>query len=501
MVCVSRPHPVKLRYMFRYMGIGLGTKFGVHLNSSGNIRRALMERVYNIEGPGGLTPTPKPVPGHINKVLSRFSACLSKYITPALPLTDDEFVQRYHGRRKMVYQKAVESLRAQGVTARDARLKMFVKAEKLNLSAKPDPAPRAIQPRDPRFNASLGQYISHLEKPLFKAIAKVFGAPTVIKGYDAKQSGDIITKAWESFKKPVAFGLDASRFDQHVSDEALMWEHEQWLKFYRSKKDKLQLAKLLSMQIDNVGFAYAPDCKVRYKVKGCRMSGDMNTSSGNCLIMCALVHAFCSDVGIGKFRLLNNGDDCSLIMEQADEIKVSSLKDWFLKCGFTMKMEAPVYNLEGIDFCQTHVVRLADGPRCIRDPRIAMAKDLTGNCRLDLPNVRKAWLDSVRTGGLALTDGCPMWGKFYEMFPASDAKKTQELDALHESGWTHLRGKLKYQGNPITPESRYSFWLAFGILPDAQTEIENHFGTINLGDHSLDVSSHHGHYGEPHLPM
>jgi hypothetical protein len=31
---------------------------------------------------------------------------------------------------------------------------------------------------------------------------------------------------------------------------------------------------------------------LKYQVEGCRMSGDMNTSSGNCMIMVALVYSY-----------------------------------------------------------------------------------------------------------------------------------------------------------------------------------------------------------------
>jgi len=75
------------------------------------------------------------------------------------------------------------------VKEKDAWLSTFVKAEKLNISAKPDPAPRVIQPRDPRYNVELGRYLRHSEEYLFKAIDKVFGGRTIFKGISADTAG------------------------------------------------------------------------------------------------------------------------------------------------------------------------------------------------------------------------------------------------------------------------------------------------------------------------
>jgi hypothetical protein len=64
-------------------------------------------------------------------------------------------------------------------------MKSFTKAEKINFTSKPDPAPRIIQPRDPRYNVEVGRRIAHIEKPLFKALAKMCGHEVVFKGMTA----------------------------------------------------------------------------------------------------------------------------------------------------------------------------------------------------------------------------------------------------------------------------------------------------------------------------
>jgi hypothetical protein len=107
------------------------------------------------------------------------------------------------------------------VQRQDSFLQAFVKAEAVNFTAKPDPAPRIIQPRNPRYNALVGRFIRPLEHRVYIAIGKLFGGPTVMKGYNAVGTASCLRDMWLEFTNPVALSLDASRFDQHVSREAL----------------------------------------------------------------------------------------------------------------------------------------------------------------------------------------------------------------------------------------------------------------------------------------
>ena len=62
-------------------------------------------------------------------------------------ISPGQFLDFYTGRRRSIYEGAVKSLEGLSVQRRDAYLKTFVKAEKINTTKKPDPAPRVIQPR------------------------------------------------------------------------------------------------------------------------------------------------------------------------------------------------------------------------------------------------------------------------------------------------------------------------------------------------------------------
>lgn len=158
--------------------------------------------------------------------------------------------------------------------------------------------------------------------------------------------------------------MDASRFDQHVSPAMLRWEHKQWIKMVPDP-DKPKLKKLLDMQLKNKGSAKYGDKKIAYEVEGCRMSGDMNTSSGNVMIMVAMLWTYCQAF-CEEFRIVNDGDDSVVILPRAHLKKLNGIPVWFQRLGFRMEVEKPVDVFEQIEFCQTQPVLTRDGYRMVR---------------------------------------------------------------------------------------------------------------------------------------
>jgi len=382
----------------------------------------------------------------------------------------------------VVYQQAADSLlRGETLTQRDAEIRCFVKAEKVNFSAKSNPAPRVIQPRSPRYNVEVGRYLRPIEERIYHSIAQVFGERTVFKGMNAVEQGRCMREKWERFRSPVAVGLDASRFDQHVSPMALKWEHAIYLSIYRGDPF---LRKLLSWQVQNRGRGYCKDGRLKYRVDGCRMSGDMNTALGNCLLMCAMVHAYASSSGLRKFSLANNGDDCIVIFESSELSKFQpNLEQWFTDMGFTMKVEAPVYDFEQIEFCQTRPVLGPRGYTMTRIPQVAMAKDCISIIPVDTRAEYNSWMAAVGEGGLALTSGMPIWQSFYgALHRAASGAKPRSDD--QQTGFKMLAVGLEAKVLPVSQASRFSFWLAFGVTPDMQVEIEKHYDAIDLRYHS-----------------
>lgn len=485
--------PPKLRRVFKMEHCGPTQKFGVHNNTLKNLRRGLLERVFFVELDGELRPPPRPVAEVFRGRLGAIRARLSRVLPKLTPWTDDQFVGTYDGQRKQIYAQAAESLRARALRKQDAYLKTFVKAEKINFTLKPDPAPRVIQPRDPRYILETGRYLKQLEHPLYKALDGMWGGPTVMKGHTFYGVASALREKWDSYRKPVAVGLDASRFDQHVSDVALAWEHAIYRLAYKGE-DAHYLAKILQWQIDNRGTARASDGYIKYRVRGCRGSGDINTAMGNCLLMCAMMLAWCEEVGL-KAQLANNGDDCVLFFEQEDLHKLGGLPQWFTEMGFTMKVEAPVYEFEHIEFCQSHPVWTPEGWIMTRNLKTALGKDSMS--LLDMRAHGRRVFDAVGRCGLALAGGIPIFNEFYAMMVRNGSPKgaldVEQDRWFNGSGFYRMSRGMTRCYSEVHPRTRYSFWRAFGVTPDAQEAIEGYYKEMTfqftvrdyVSDHSL----------------
>lgn len=459
MVVHKRDGIPKTRRFERLVGLCYGGEWGVHNHNRDNIVRGLRERVFAVERDGRLVSPPKPSP-NIFKTLSAFRSRLLRCLGSCHPWTPEQFLGSYSGAKKASYERAMTSLTQRPLQRSDGDLKAFVKAEKFS---KNDPAPRVIQPRSPRYNCRVGVYLKPLEHKVYKAIERIFGSPTVMKGYNADQQGSIIAHKWKKFRNPCGLSIDASRFDQHVSADALSWEHSVYNSVYRSP----ELRRLLSWQIHNSGRAYTPDCLVKYSVEGCRMSGDMNTALGNCLLMCAMVWQYFEEHDIDG-ELINNGDDCVLFFE-ADQLgKCQDMRRWFLDYGFTMKIENPVYRIENVEFCQTHPVLVGGSYRMVRNPLVALDKDgihlRPGNYSFS------EWLQGVGECGLALCSGIPVMQEYYKRIAGKSRRE--------DSGMQYLRGTMESVEKPILEETRVSFYYAFGITPHHQRAVEQSISTL-----------------------
>lgn len=451
-----------------------------------------MERVFHVEGPGGgLVPPPKPARGAFDRLLA-FRAAVAKAVGPAVPLSVTQVVDLYRGdRRHKMYLRAAESLLVEDLQPRDAWVSAFVKAEKLNLDKKPDPAPRIISPRSPRYNLRIGQYLKHVEKRVFEGIRLVYQAkwgcrgPIVCKGLTALGLGRVMRSKWEGFSDPVAVGLDASRFDQHVSEQALKWEHGLYLALYRGEPRR-DLARLLAMQVVNYGVAKLRSGRVKFKVRGGRMSGDINTSLGNCVIMTGLVYRYAEEKGI-RIDLANNGDDCVIIMERRDlQAFQQGLDQWFLTYGFSMKVEQPVYHFSQIEFCQTKPIRVAEGWTMCRT-LAGLSKDVYTILPINVGKMAYGWASAISDSGLAIASGVPVFGALYaKLAKLGKGIKLGTHPAMIGGGLWYMAQGMTRGNNEVSDQTRVDFWDAFGMPPYIQRLLEEHIEHARV---SLDTRS------------
>jgi len=436
----------------------------------------MKERLLFVETPSGFKLTPKPLKS-FNKVCEVFFREFSKRVVAASPLTKDQFLGAYKGRKRTVYENAFQSLHDTPFKLSDSYISFFTKCEKINFTKKEDPAPRGISPRNPRYHVLLGPYVKRIEHVIYDTIADVFGAKTVFKGLNAVQRGKHLRSHWDSFDEPVAIGLDASRFDQHVSKQALIFEHKFYKRFYPKNKE---FKYLLSLQLTNRLYARCPDGTAKLTLDGGRMSGDMNTALGNCLLMSCMVYSYLSS-RIDKFRLANDGDDCVVIIEKRNLFKMTELPGFFADLGFTMKVENPVYVFEEIEFCQSQPIWTPEGWIMVRKVPDSIAKDSISVKPLDNPKVFRRWMKAVGLGGLSLTGGVPIVQELYKKYSdiGGDVKPL-EGDPTMETGMLMLGKGMKREYCSIHPLTRVSFWRAFGIPISKQLAIESEIKCTEL---------------------
>lgn len=206
------------------------------------------------------------------------------------------------------------------------------------------------------------------------------------------------------------------------------------------------------------------------------MSGDINTSLGNCIIMSSIVLAYFEHHGIDA-RLANNGDDCMLFCSARDEGKMSGLSAWFRDFGFTLTVEPTRYVLEQCEFCQCKPVLCDNGWRMTRDPWTAMSKDLVSLQGWSSPVEVRNWAASIADCGIQLTRGVPIWEAFYTKLGCWGFKGSERVE---DSGLGYLARGV--EGCGVSEYARYSFWRAFGITPDQQLAIEKELGDTVISD-------------------
>jgi len=168
-----------------------------------------------------------------------------------------------------------------------------------------------------------------------------------------------------------------------------------------------------------------------------------------------------------EYEIFNNGDDCLVIGEKGSFPAADVIRAHYLECGFHVELEDLVDVFERIDFCQTRPV-WAQGWVMCRD-LTAMAKDVTyigGKSEVG------EWFRAIGQCGLALTDGVPVFSKFYSCL-AGPVKSRIADSMMYASGMTHLAKGMKYRGLEVTDAARLSFMNAFGIDADCQRAWED----------------------------
>lgn len=447
----------RLRFLTSVTPFAGGERWGVHENSASNLERAIVERVFTVNGQVPPVPTTDGI-----RQLRHFRQLVLQRLEPVQKMSTSQFVDTYLGRKRRLYERAAESLRDNPISPKDAIVQAFIKDEKTNLDRKDDPCPRIIQPRSARFNLEIGVYLKPLEKAIFRAVNSVFRGVTIMKGLNAEERAAALRRKWESFKDPVAVLLDAKRFDQHVHVMMRDFEDETWM---RAVGDR-HLARLLSMRRKNRVYARAADGGFKYSVLGKRMSGDMDTALGNCFTMCAMTWTFMNNLGISGCYA-NDGDDGVLFVERENlQTVLDEYEAQFLSWGFTMTLEGVAERFEHIEFCQARPIWNGSYWRMVRDPIVCLGKD---SIVLGLKDPTET-ANMIGWCGLSLAGDMPIFCELYRHMISDTRPEASEFT----TGMQYLARGLNPKTSPVTDASRLSFYNAYGILPDTQIAFEKY---------------------------
>lgn len=405
---------------------------------------------------------------------AKFKSVLSQKIGRVRPWTLRKTYERARDRHGagQYYPAYLDLARGYNISRRDAVLKLFLKQEK----HVPEPdgslkTPRCIQFRGPKYNLALGKFLY----PIEHAYYAFFHKPNPLRVFTSKGMGPgersaFLAHLWENTPRPCSFYLDFSRMDAHIRAEHLREEHSTYLSLMKDRR----LQHLLSFQIRNRGITKHG---IKYKKKGGRASGDLNTALGNTDINLKILSYVIKD--IPGASAICESDDAVIFFPKEKKPEMEQALTIYERLGFKIKLDLAT-TLDKVRYCSSFPLDtgLYGHIYCREWP-----KPLHNDCWSSNPVTGDNALD-VRRRVTALSykimySGCPV----YEAQADWMLSWSPPLGTLKKGQWVEDRYKLclalgevrNIPGRIITPTARASFACAFGVLPTEQLEIEAQF--------------------------
>lgn len=432
---------------------------------------------------------PQPRPDAIRRLMT-YARLLGKSLGFYGESTTEEFLSHYSGPKYRRYQEAAEDVAFLGLSRKDAQVKMFIKCEKIYYTSdKPNPDPRAIQFRDPKYAVAFGKYLKPLERRIYalrgNRLNKLPPTRIIGKGLNQRDRALLLVEKMDRFRNPLVLSLDMSRFDQHVSHELLQCEHA----VYRAMNSDPEFSRLLDWQLRNT---VVTTKGIKYVTRGKRMSGDMNTAVGNCLISVMMIAELMGRLGC-PWDALDDGDDLLLIIEQdMRETVYPLLEPHFLDLGMELKVEGEATCVEQVEWCQGHPVNVDGRWVFIRNPKKVLSGALVSNkwIQMKSESSKRALANTIGLCELILNHGVPVLQAFaLAIMRNANTDKQILLLKSEQLGYRVYKeigksraGKIpKYQPLPIADSTRLSFAKAFGISIDQQMWYENYLDQWSFG--------------------
>jgi hypothetical protein len=415
-------------------------------------------------------PDPKAI-GELRWVI----ASLASRLGPRSKVSFDVWGKHYTGLKRARYLRAIESLENRPIGPKDSGIQAFVKLEKLT---DPRKDPRMIQMRGARYNVELGNYLKAFEHDLYT----LRGMPhdswfpegrLIVKGMNNAARGALIERHWNSLRRPVQLSLDCSRFDGHVSEPLLRIEHSLYESLFRDPA----LQRLLGWQRRNTCFTRSG---LKYTVFGRRMSGDMNTALGNCVLMITMMAWAMRQLGLrpSQWRMADDGDDCCIMVEEEHaHLVANGLQGLFLRLGHDLKVEGIARTLEEVTLCAGRPIRVGGQRVMVLNPRRAIGKSRVGIKSRD-PRFMRDYVHTMGVCQLALYSGVPVLQAHALALKRAGTKTLRELPGAYLYRLAHMERPDLVQATAISEEARLDFAVAFGIDIQSQLAAEEWFDQL-----------------------
>jgi len=409
--------------------------------------------------------------------LKHIGCDLVRYLGQRTPIGFEVWGAKYTGQKRARYLRAIDSLRVRPISAKDAVIQAFVKLEKL---ADVHKDPRMIQARGARFNVEVGNYLKAFEHDLYGVrgsgpMAKWFPpGRAIVKGMNPVARGALLEQHWASLRHPVQLALDCSRFDGHVSEQVLRFEHGVYEALFNYDP---YLRSLLARQRYNVCYTRSG---LRYVVRGRRMSGDMNTALGNCVLMICMMGVAMRRLGLkpSQWRMADDGDDCCVMVEadMADMVALQ-LPVVFRDFGQELKIESVARTLGTVSLCGARPVRV-----CGQRVMVLHPKRVIGKTRLGIKSKSEKFIadyvSTVGVGLLALHSGVPVLQSHALALRRASKPPLRELPRASLYRLAYLADPYAVVARPVTLEARLDFAVSFGVDISAQLELEAWFDLL-----------------------
>lgn len=378
--------------------------------------------------------------------------------------TMEQMVESYRKKSPRHYKRyraALDEYYRRGYCQKDSTIKAFIKRERMRKIGKD---PRMISARGTLFNLLLGTYTKPLDKWFYKwtGLTTFTGLPVIGKGMNNSQLGELHVKKCEAFRDVRVLSVDFSRFDKHVNKELLRMEHSVYKYLFRGDR---KLSSLLEKQLTN---KIRTEGGIKYVVSGGRMSGDMNTALGNCIIVCFIWGILLNELGV-TYDLLDNGDDCLIYVESSEYERV---RDYLTReaahFGMVATVESENNQPYGVEWCQCRCIRTHSGPRFVRN--LDKAVSCVG-VSINTVSERED-IDYIHTVGLCELSnnaGVPVLQEYARMLMRNTpGGKLRKSDVYYKLKDIVLEGKAQ----PITELARFDFMNSFGMTPSEQLYVE-----------------------------